>query len=200
MKQFFTADWHLGHEKSLEHDKRPFKNLGHMHHVLVNNYNSIITKDDICYFLGDIGWKPAITEVISKLNGKKILVLGNHDPSKTSLYNAGFDLLLNGAMLTLGKSIITMSHCPLRGILREDTTGMKGTIPTDNWHGESRHSQFSFPDFGQFHLHGHIHSRKDNPRSVKIQDRQYDVGVVGNNYRPVSMSTIESWIATYKGN
>jgi calcineurin-like phosphoesterase family protein len=93
-----------------------------------------------------------------------------------------------------------MTHCPLRGIFREapinqDGEVMKNFTAGDNWHGESRHNQYSFPDFGQFHLHGHTHKRKGND---VVADRQWDIGVVGNSYRPVSHSQIESWIANYK--
>lgn len=35
-------------------------------------------------------------------------------------------------------------------------------------------------------------------KSTKILNRQFDVGVVANNYGPVSISTIESWIAQTK--
>lgn len=199
MKQFVTSDLHLGHEKSLIYDHRPFKDLFDMHRVIVNNYNSTVGKDDTCYVLGDVGWKDAFKEIIPKLNGTKVLVLGNHDASKNAMYEAGFDVVLNGAMVTIGKSIITMTHCPLRGIVREtainqDNEPMKNFKEGDHWHGESRHKEFSFPDFGQFHLHGHTHRRPGN--EVKA-GKQWDIGVVGNNYRPVSFSQIESWIANY---
>ena len=76
---------------------------------------------------------------------------------------------------------------------------MRGAIEGENWHGELRPNfqQYQVPNNGQFHLHGHIHS-PNGGKSVKILDKQMDVGVVANNYRPVSISTIESWISLYK--
>lgn len=199
MNQFVTSDWHLGHEKSITFDKRPFTDLDHMHRVLIANYNATVRSQDICYFLGDIGFRDAGYDIIHKLNGKKICVLGNHDKGKSKMYEMGFDLVINGVMTTIGKSIITMSHCPLRGVFREspinqDGEPMKNFKPFESWHGESRHDEYSFPDFGQFHLHGHTHKRKEND---VIANRQWDIGVVGNNYRPVSFTAIESWIAKY---
>lgn len=199
MNQFVTSDWHLGHEKSIEYDHRPFTDLAHMHRVLIGNYNACVKEGDICYFLGDIGFRDAGFDVISKLNGTKICVLGNHDKGKQKMYDMGFDLVINGLMTTIGKSVITMTHCPLRGVFREspinqDGVPMKNFKPFESWHGESRHDEYSMPDFGQFHLHGHTHKRKEND---VIADRQWDIGVVGNNYRPVSFSQIESWIANY---
>ena len=73
-----------------------------------------------------------------------------------------------------------------------------------NWHGEDKQFDkgFSLPDFGQFHLHGHIHSPNvddidGKPKSQKILGKQYDVGVDANKYKPVSISVIESWVAKY---
>lgn len=199
MNQFVTSDWHLGHEKSIVYDKRPFTDLNHMHEVLVNNYNASVRPNDICYFLGDIGFRDAGYEIIPKLNGKKICVLGNHDKGKSKMYEMGFDLVVNGIMTTIGQSIITMTHCPIRGVYREgpenqDGETMKNFRPFEGWHGESRHDEYSIPDFDQFHLHGHTHKRKGNDI---ISGKQWDIGVVGNNYRPVSFKEIESWIAKY---
>ena len=68
---------------------------------------------------------------------------------------------------------------------------MKNAKEGDNWHGESRHFRFSTINEGQFHLHGHTHSKPEN----KILGRQFDVGVRANSCLPVSISKIESWIS-----
>jgi len=135
--------------------------------------------------------------IINRLKGTKILILGNHDKGMASMLAMGFDAVMYSSSLVVAKQRVTMSHCPLVGIKREDTTGMRGSQLGENWHGEFRHgSKFSLPDFGQFHLHGHIHS-PNGGRSVRVLDKQYDVGVDANNYRPVNISCIESWIARY---
>src|SRR5690606_6401563 len=120
--------------------------------------------------------------------------LGNHDRGMGTMYNCGFDVVLWGGVLYIGDIRVTISHCPLLGVFREDTSEMKN--PNENWHGESspKHRMSSMTDEGQFHLHGHIHSRKDKPQSQKILGRQYDVGVCANEYRPVSLSEITSWV------
>lgn len=196
MNNYFTSDWHIGHFNCLRFDQRPFRDLDHMHSVLVNNYNSTVQEEDTCYFLGDVGLAKGDTvrSVLARLNGStKVLVLGNHDKGANAMRDMGFDLVLNMASLTVGRHIVTMTHCPLRGVYREDVTEMKGASSADNWHGEHKNGHFSIPDFGQFHLHGHIHAGPANDKPV-CTDRQFDVGVPGNNYRPVSMSTIEGWI------
>jgi calcineurin-like phosphoesterase family protein len=198
---FFTSDMHIGHANSIKFDKRPFTDLEHMHRVLVNNYNASVKSGDICYFLGDIGVANTyITEqIIKQLNGTKILIIGNHDKGYNAMLNAGFDAVMNSATLVIANEIVTLSHCPLYGVYREDTAGMRGGVLGENWHGETRYrfKEFTVPDYGQFHLHGHIHS-PNGGKSEKILGKQYDVGIVANNYRPVSISMIESWIALYK--
>lgn len=191
----FTSDWHIGHANSIDFDKRPFRDLDHMHRTLINNYNAQVPKDGVCYFLGDVGMtnQKTITEVISQLNGTKILVLGNHDKGHNAMYNVGFSLVLNGAMLYIAGQRVTLSHCPLRGIFRESAVKHPGEM----WHGEFKHLPYSFNNEGQFHLHGHIHSGPANDK-LKIDGRQFDVGAPANKYRPVSMSQIESWISTTK--
>jgi len=195
---FFTSDWHVGHAKVLEFDKRPFRDLDHMHSVLINNYNSSVTDNDVCYFLGDVGLAKGETvkEVISKLNGTKVLLLGNHDRNTFSMYDHGFDVVLNTAVFYLGEKRISMSHCPLPGIKREDVTGMKGAKEGENWHGEFKQIRFTSHDNTvDFHVHGHIHSGPHCNKEV-FTDKQMDVGVAANQYRPVSLSTIESWIVS----
>jgi calcineurin-like phosphoesterase family protein len=199
-KIFFTSDLHHGHRKSLEFDKRPFTDLFHMHRVLMNNFNNTVPKDGLTYFLGDVGFSKGdeLRDFVTKLNGTKVLVLGNHDKGANAMYNVGFDVVLYGAKLVIASQIVTLSHCPLKGLYREDTAGMKGGAVGENWHGESREkfACYTQENFGQFHLHGHVHS-PNGGKSQKILDKQFDVGVVANNYTPVNISVIESWIAKY---
>ena len=197
---YLTSDLHIGHANVLVFDKRPFKDLDHMHEVLINNYNSTV-RDGICYFLGDVGLgkTEVVKEVISQMSGTKCLILGNHDKGVEAMYKAGFDVVLHGAVMQICGERVTLSHCPLLGVWRENCEDMTGSQTGENWHGESRLKQriFTTTDEGQFHAHGHIHS-PNGGKSQKILGRQFDVGVVANSYKPVSISVIESWIAKNK--
>lgn len=193
---FFTSDTHYFHENCIKFDNRPFRDLAHMHRSLIKRYNSVVPESGVCYFLGDVGMGPSdeMKELISQLNGTKVLVLGNHDKGHNSMYNLGFDVVVNAIDLYIAGERVTMTHCPLRGLYREDVTGMKGAKDGENWHGESKQHRFSIENQGQYHIHGHIHS-PNGGKSQKILEKQIDIGVVANNYTPVSISVIESWIA-----
>ena len=197
-KIYVTSDLHLGHRNCLEFDDRPFGNIDHMHRVLVNNFNATVPADGITYFLGDIGMCSfdLAKSIIDQMNGTKILILGNHDGNMNRMYRMGFDAIMNNCSMMIAGELVTMSHCPLTGVFREDTEGMSGAVEGENWHGEEKNKRFSVEDTGQYHLHGHLHLHKDKG---KVKDgRQWDIGVVGNNYTPVSISAIESWISKHK--
>lgn len=193
---FFTSDWHIGHKKCLEFDNRPFDTIEDMHKGLIKRYNANVPEDGICYHLGDVGMASVdlVKSVITKLNGTKVLILGNHDGNVNRMYNCGFDVVLYSADIYIAGQRVSMSHCPLPGIFRENMEGMRNVENSLNWHGEYRHLKFQVKDNGQFHLHGHIHSTPDNNKITRT-NRQWDVSVCGNNYMPVSMSQIESWIS-----
>jgi calcineurin-like phosphoesterase family protein len=168
-----------------------------MHRYLIKQYNAVVPENGVCYFLGDVGLCSGnvIKSVIEKLNGTKVLILGNHDNKMNSMYKCGFDVVLYMGRLIISGQPVTMTHCPLLGVWREQTEGMLGTVKNENWYGESRPSRkpFTCRNFGQFHLHGHIHSPNIG-KSKKIEGRQYDVGVDANKFKPVSFGQIESWI------
>lgn len=185
-RQFFTSDWHLGHNAVLKYDNRPFLSLDSMARALIKNYNSMVLPGDTCYFLGDMVWstrKDHGANVLRKLNGSKIMIIGNHDGTRGSLLKMGFDLVLWGATIKVGKSIVTMSHCPWINTERSDESGEK------YWHNHDKLKHLSVPKHDGYHLHGHCHHGK------KINGRQFNVNVSMNEYRPVSLSEIESFIS-----
>ena len=60
---------------------RPFENIQEMNQILIQNYNAVVHKNDTVYILGDISHHLPMdraNELISRLNGKKILIKGNN--------------------------------------------------------------------------------------------------------------------------
>ncbi len=80
-KIFLIADTHFGHENIIKYENRPFDDLKDMDEVMIKKWNSVVGKDDIVYHLGDVSFynKEKTKAIISRLNGKKILIKGNHD-------------------------------------------------------------------------------------------------------------------------
>lgn len=194
---YFAADFHIGHNNVLHLDERPFTDMEDMCRGLTKRFNGQVRDQDVCYFLGDMGQGARLKSFMDGLNGTKIVILGNHDGKRQSMMNKGFDAAINSGSMIIQGELVTFTHCPLRGVYREDTSEMKGSSEGDNWHKELKYDDYSIEDSGQFHLHGHIHS-PNGGKSERVLGRQMDVGLPGNKYLPVSISQIESWIVKTK--
>ena len=77
---WFTADWHLGHNSILDKYDRPFASIQSYMEEIRNAY-SVVGKRDTVYFLGDIilSKSQKYFDFIQSLPGKKVLIAGNHD-------------------------------------------------------------------------------------------------------------------------
>ena len=49
---YFTADMHFGHRAIINMQSRPFESVEEMNRVLLQNFNSVVHKDDTVYILG----------------------------------------------------------------------------------------------------------------------------------------------------
>lgn len=81
MTNRYIADLHFGHQNILALDKRPFASLDEMREELIDRWNSVAKPEDTTYILGDFCWgkAPMWMELLPRLNGNKVLILGNHD-------------------------------------------------------------------------------------------------------------------------
>jgi len=84
---WFTGDHHFSHKNIIEYSKRPFKSIEHMNMEMIRRWNSVVKPNDTVFHLGDILFenkKLKFNDLIEKLNGKIILIHGNHDRWKWS--------------------------------------------------------------------------------------------------------------------
>ena len=102
MTIWFTSDHHFGHANIIKYCERPFNSVGHMNASMIGSWNGVVASDDTVYYLGDFAMQPhLVAEILPQLNGKKLLIAGNHDrchpkigsPSKWlhAYIDAGFD-------------------------------------------------------------------------------------------------------------
>lgn len=89
MSTFIIADTHFGEENIITYAHRPFENAIDMDERMIRRWNSVVSEEDVVFHLGDVG-NP---EVVKKLNGHKILIMGNHDMSHSQDFwrEAGFN-------------------------------------------------------------------------------------------------------------
>ena len=78
---YFIADTHFNHENIIKYCNRPFKNTEEMNEYIIKKWNSVVKSEDIVYHLGDVGFGTIdeLKKLLAKLNGTKILIMGNHD-------------------------------------------------------------------------------------------------------------------------
>ena len=117
LKIFLIGDMHFMHKNIIKYCNRPFANVEEMTESLIKNWNSVVGKSDIVYVVGDFALcgKQKIIEIGNRLNGRKRLILGNHDGASIATYHeAGFEFVYNHPIVLDDFYII--SHIPMVGI------------------------------------------------------------------------------------
>lgn len=61
-----------------------------MNEALVENWNSVVKQGDKVYHLGDVTMNSKSLDILSRLNGRKVLIKGNHDTQKLKFYTPHF--------------------------------------------------------------------------------------------------------------
>ena len=85
-KDFFIADTHFGGENIRRYENRPFETVQVMDEKMIENWNAVVSPEDTVYVLGDFSDYGDIdkdAEILQRLNGCKILIMGNHDCHRT---------------------------------------------------------------------------------------------------------------------
>ena len=144
-----------------------------MNETMISNWNSRVKPKDEIFHIGDFSFanEEKTLALLDQLNGKKTLILGNHDRliKKSRAIREKFEAVLDYHEIYLtdptakgGKRMIVMSHYAM--------------LVWNKSH------------YGSIMLHGHSHGSLIYPFKARIMD----VGVDANNYLPVSEGTVLS--------
>ncbi len=207
-KTFITSDLHFWHENVIKYCSRPFANAAEMNEALIKAWNSAVAPEDVVLILGDFAMAArAVEQIVPRLNGRKRLILGNHDfphpaHSKgrkpelrekwTSLYlSYGFESVeLEGELKVPGVANFRMFHLPYTDATDTHQDGMP------------RHFRERLKDDGIPLLCGHVHE-KWLFRRTPAGTPQLNVGVDApgapwsGQYRP---ATLEEVVSVYLKN
>ncbi len=114
---FFISDTHFGHSNILlfkRDDGSPLRDFpsieAHDEHI-IECWNKTVRPCDIIYHLGDVVMKRKDLPILERLNGKKRLVMGNHDVHSIE-YPKYFERLYGSKIM--GDMILT--HIPFHPI------------------------------------------------------------------------------------
>lgn len=182
MNRFVISDTHFGHASCWAKFKRPdgsplrpFTSTEEMDDTMVDRWNAKVGPKDTVYHLGDVAIARRHLATVNRLNGRKILIRGNHDLFKDKDYYM-FEQLC-GVRVFTDKFIL--SHIPLH----------PGSVG---------------PRF-RVNVHGHTHANEvtrytggttKNPSGLEIDPRYLCVSVEHTNYEPISFEEVEERIQT----
>ena len=147
------SDPHFGHAgvtKFLKSDGtkvRPWDDPDIMTEDMIEMYNQLVKPNDRVYILGDVVINRRYLPVLSLLNGRKVLIRGNHDVFRLDEYTPYFDDVR--AYKIMPKHGVIMSHIPVHPSQLEH-----------RW---------------KANVHGHLHTNVlDDPRYINVSVEQTD--------------------------
>lgn len=113
---WFISDTHFFHENIIQYCGRPFKDAQFMNEYMIQMWNETVKPQDKVYHLGDVGLgfggdDEKLMNLLSRLNGHKRLIVGNHDNLKSEALKNNFEKI----ELWYGRKEwdFTCSHIPL---------------------------------------------------------------------------------------
>lgn len=117
MINYFISDTHFFHYNIIKYCNRPFKSLEEMNETIIQNWNKRVKPEDTIFHLGDLAFKYApsetpdapkkgVEQILSRLNGKIILLEGNHDTRN------GAKTIIETMVINHGGYKIFLTHNP----------------------------------------------------------------------------------------
>ena len=153
-KMFITSDLHFGHANIMKFNPntRPFSSVEEMNESMIKDYNSVVMPDDTVYILGDVAFMSPgnATTLVNRLNGKKILIRGNHD-SKLLTYKPFRDAFHEVHIyfeMYFKNTKVCMFHYPI--------------------------AEFNQQHRGAVHFHGHLHGAPSGIEHYRVVDVSMD--------------------------
>lgn len=161
------SDTHFFHSNIIKYCNRPFKDSIEMDEVIRENWNKTVKPGDIVWHLGDVYFGKAKREespydFLKTLNGKKRLILGNHDNALDQNLQKAFEKIVMWRMWP--EFGILFSHVPI--------------------HADS------FRYKCEVNIHGHCHDKIVYGEDGWADKRYRNVCVEHTNYFPVHIDSL----------
>lgn len=114
MTIWFSSDSHYSHSNIIKYSNRPFVSKFEMNSKLMENWNTKINQDDTVYHLGDFCFadEKEGQSILDRLNGKKHLIIGNHD--KVGVKLKGWESVEHYKEINVDGQFIVLCHYAMR--------------------------------------------------------------------------------------
>lgn len=114
---FVISDNHFLHEKIISYCTRPFANKDEQDEKMRRIWNATVKENDIVIHLGDLvftaGQSEKVKYILNSLNGRIILVRGNHDRKSMNYYlSNGIDFMCDRFVWDFNGKRILFVHNP----------------------------------------------------------------------------------------
>lgn len=160
---WFSADLHLGHCNIIYYCNRPFKNIEEMDNTIIKNFTNLLQDGDTLYILGDLSFKSNYSENFLRI-----------------IKNIGVEIHFIIGNHDGNNLKILDKYCDsVQDIKEIKIDGIYITL----CHYPMRSWNHSF--HGAWQLFGHVHGR------LKMNTKQYDIGVDCNDFKPVSYNQLK---------
>ena len=146
--------------------QRPFISVSQMNEFLCAKWNEKVGGDDSVYIVGDFAFDDAAAQkIFPLLNGRKHLILGNHDKLSSESLNMFESVNQIVPVFDEGRSVC-LCHYPL--LSYENSV------------------------YGGYHIFGHIHNNQSDLafNIVKNIPRIYNCGVDVNDFEPKTLNDL----------
>ena len=185
---WFSSDTHFLH--AMVARLRGFTSSEEHDEAVIANWNHLVRPDDLVWHLGDVGLgnETCMLEQAERLNGRKQLITGNHDPCWPGHRDSRkhqrrwlevFESVQAFAKIRLDGRTVLLSHFPYEG---DHTT-------------EDRATQFRLRDEGEWLIHGHTHLQNrlgPHPRYLTIMGATDGEGITSPRGREVHAG-LDAW-------
>lgn len=175
---YFTSDFHFSHSRILSFERWNFTSIQEHDEYVMKMLEEKLGKDDILYFLGDLGWPSEdIVRRIRALECQKYMIVGNHDKKSDIYYKEelGFTEVYNHPLWLSNRIVI--SHYP---------------VPVED---------------GVVNIHGHLHGaylEMKNYINANVHMQDYKLvtmkkvnNLIGRLPKP-NRKFLEEWFAEYQ--
>lgn len=172
---YYIADTHFHDERVMRMARRPFESVDEHDKALIERWNKKVKTDDTVYLLGDVSENnyPGILDILKSLNGKKHLIVGNHDLEMLDSFKESgvFESIEDIKFIKDNGRDVILIHYPLM-----------------DWRTIIKNSYL---------VYGHIHNKTEEQGSEYGEILRYykgkpayNAGVDVNNFEPVSLDEL----------
>lgn len=147
-KILIWSDPHFGHKNVIKYSPRPYADVTEMNEMLIHNYNSVVGVNDYVIWCGDVAFlnDTLANNILRRLNGYKILIVGNHDMYKKKVKKLEFDEIYLLYDIEIGGVTIVFTHFPINNLPKPAIS-----------------------------VHGHIHNNDDvSPQHINVSVERTD--------------------------